>query len=119
MINSSDIQGILTDEIPELGKLLPYGKEEGDLYKCLKAFTKYTHAKMYADDEEAIQNCFKVAGRLYRNGNNRVKTAIENTFVYTVSDLAMTGSGNYKELKQRIPATLYTLYINQMSCSAA
>lgn len=62
-----------------------------------------------------VHTCMNLASRLYLDGNEPVKNAVENIFVYSFSALQLSCTkAEWNLLKSDIPSPLYSAYLRQV-----
>lgn len=108
----------LTDEIerviPTLHDPLHTPACEKSIYKKMGVLSRYVAEKACGNEMAAVKRAFYLVDELYQQGNNAVKGAIENVFVFSLSNtLCRLGSGR-KRVLGLIPITLFTLYMKQV-----
>lgn len=111
MINQLEIPMFLEDALPELSGTLNLDKNK-NAYSSIGVLTKFTQEKVSAHDYNAVKRCFSLADTLYEKGNNAVKAAVENVFVFSFTNIFQGDSSCV--LRSIVPMTLYSLYISQV-----
>ncbi len=86
-----------------------------NVYKDLQQFTNYTRQAVDQHNYTLAKKCFCLADSLYTNGDRIVRNAIENIFVFAFSSFIPRDSIEKIILKSFIPATLYALYVKQVT----
>ena len=99
--------------MPELAAICHQEKPR-NVYDIVRQMLKYTKSQMIRHNVQAAQKCMKLAEQLYYKGNNAIKNAIENVYVYSFSHAFLSDSNMDKEIAQVIPASLYRLYKKQV-----
>jgi len=110
-------------EVPRyLGRLLPVallqpklGHINMNIYKDLQRFADYTKNAVGQHNYALAKRCFRLAEKLYANGDAIVKNAVENIFVYSFSSIIPPDGLDRIILKSYIPVTLYALYVKQIN----
>ena len=88
-----------------------------NIYKELQHFTDYTRQAILQHNYALVKRCFRLADRLYTQGDTVVKSAIENTFIFSFSSFMSRDNVEKLILKSFIPDRLYSLYLKQISKS--
>ena len=110
-------------EVPGyLGRLLPstmiepgLGHINMNIYKDLQHFTDYTRQAVDEHNYALAKRCFRLAEKLYDDGDAIVKNAVENIFVFSFSSIIPQDGVERIILKSYIPVTLYALYVKQIN----
>lgn len=112
MICENELPQIVEHEIPELsGKI---SDKHCNLHETLYILREHAHAKMEEENFGAVKQCMAVAENLYQKGNQSVKNAIENVYVYSFSSMLFNDTEKRKALLGLIPITLYSVFVQQM-----
>ena len=113
MINQLEIPMYLEESLPEIKKEFPVAADK-NAFKSMNALVHFTCDNIETHNYSRVKKCFKIAEKLYAKGNDCVRNAVQNIFVFSFTRMFQT----YPEEKQRllliIPITLYTLYIAQV-----
>lgn len=114
MISQYEVPGLLKEELPRLqSKLYPmHGML--DVYRSVHDFTDYTRAAVQEHHIHTVRKCFRLAERLYRQGDTIVKLCIENIFVYAFSSFTADDRLEKLILQSFIPANLKAVYLKQV-----
>lgn len=73
----------------------------------------YTGKEIDAHHFKTVKTCFAVAEHLYENGDLLVKNAVENSYVYSFTNLLHNHPKERNTILSIVPITLYSLYIRQ------
>jgi hypothetical protein len=111
-MNQYEVSAEIADEIPEIQKEIVRAPVFGSVYMSIKVLTNYMlqHHQLLQ-----VERCMKLADKIYNKGNKLVKTAVENVFIFSFSNL----QGNctrreWQEIQTKMPVTLFSLYIQQI-----
>lgn len=113
MINQDELQGYVEKEIPELAGLVEKAKCR-NAYDMMREMVKYTGNQLMANNVTAAKKCLNLAEQLYIKGNNAIRNAIENVFVYSFSHSFFYDDAKKKSLMRILPIFLYELYKKQL-----
>lgn len=113
MINQYEVPALIEDAIPELRKPLHQFPAVFHVYETVTCLSNYTRKQLEERNYSLAGRCLSVAGRLYERGNQVVKSAIEEHFLPALSALPVTNAIYRIKLYSLIPASLYTLFIQQ------
>jgi len=111
-MNQYEVSAEIADKIPEIQKEIVRAPVFGSVYMSVKVLTNYMlqHHQLWQ-----VERCMKLADRIYNKGNKLVKTAIENVFIFSFSNLQGSCSRReWQEIQTRMPVTLFSLYIQQI-----
>ena len=81
--------------------------------QCLTDFTlKIAHQH----NIKMLKRCFTAAERLYIKGNEMIKNAIDNVFIYSFSELFAdcTDRRERRKIQAVMPSYLYSAYVQQI-----
>ena len=113
MINQYEVPALIEDAVPELRKPLHQFPAVYHVYETVTCLSNYTRKQLEAHNYSLAGRCLSVAARLYERGNQVVKGAIEQHFLPALSGIPVTDAINRIKLYSLIPASLYTLFIQQ------
>ena len=117
MITQYEVPSLLREELPQLaGKIQPTNVMI-DVYKSVNYFTNYAKEAVRDHHFNLAKKCFILAEKLYRNGDNIVRMAIENIFVYSFSSFMPIDRIEKLILQSIIPASLNAVYLKQVTSS--
>lgn len=112
MINQYELAGFLEQELPEY-KTTWQDKTKSP-YTTMQALLQVTSQKIEENDFKGVKKCLKTVSELHERGNNIVKNAVENIYIYSFANLIYSAGTGKAKLFALVPITLYTLYINQL-----
>ena len=114
-MNQYEVPALIADQFPETSGDIVYLATIGNIYQTMTVFSRFMLKKAIAHQFNKVIKCLQLAEHMYTHGNDAVKNAVENTFVYSLSQVSQCC--NKKEwalVKSHIPAPLYTIYIKQV-----
>jgi hypothetical protein len=114
MITQYEVPTYLTQILPAFACKPQIGSLSMNVYKEMQHFTDYTRTAIEEHNLILVKKCFRLADKLYGQGDAIVKNAIENIFVYSFSSFFSRKTVEKMILKSFIPATLYALYTKQL-----
>ena len=103
----------LEEAVPEISKEVKLNTAVS-AYKLMSELVNFTCNNIGAHNYRVVKRCFQVADKLYNNGNETVKTAVNNVFVYSFTKMFQAYSSEKNRLFALIPISLYSLYIKQV-----
>jgi hypothetical protein len=108
------------DEIqPWIGNQLPQLKEDlgttHTLYQSIQVLTDYTKRMALAHDFKMVARCMALVTKIYNKGNNLVRDAVENVFVYSFSSMMQAcNTAEWRITQSYMPSELYAVYLRQV-----
>ncbi|VXB49132.1 MULTISPECIES: DUF7674 family protein [Chryseobacterium] len=111
-----------TDTVREIIKLIPESQEEfKDSYKTktpfmvISVFTKQIKKLIKDHDQKVLMKSITKMNLLYSKGDQALKNAIENIFVYSLDSLTFCCEPSYKDLIfAQMSPTLQNNYLRQV-----
>lgn len=111
-----------TDAVREIIKLIPESQEEfKDSYKTktpfmvISVFTKQIKKLIKDHDQKILMKSIIKMNLLYSKGDQALKNAIENIFVYSLDSLTFCCEPSYKNLIfEKMSPTLQNNYLRQV-----
>jgi len=104
MITETEVPDVLGGELPELRTELE--KNNNDIFKTFRCFYNYTKRCAETGNINKLKSCFAIAAKLLRKGNNAVKSAVENVYVFSVSSLIEIVSPVQQMVNKILPLSL-------------
>ncbi|HXS35055.1 MAG TPA: hypothetical protein VN721_00030 [Flavipsychrobacter sp.] len=114
MINQFEVPMYLKEALPEIEQDLNHTDNPANAYQSIHIFLDYTFRKVKEHNMAVVKKCFSVAEKLYSKGNNVVKCAVENIFVFSLSHLPAENPNDKKMIMGLIPGSLYSIYMQQV-----
>ncbi|HWY38958.1 MAG TPA: hypothetical protein VNY73_10395 [Bacteroidia bacterium] len=121
MIIESEVREIISNEFPEL-KIENSAQARSSIYTTMQCFADFTKDVVQEGDISKVKTCFKIAEKMLDDGNNIVKNAIENvyvysigTFVYTIETIFILSPANCIQLKELFNGSLRKEYYKQVT----
>ena len=114
-MNIYEVPAVIEDELPAVKEELRKDCPAGNIHAVLKVLVKYTRRMISLHDLPAVNRCMSLADKLYNRGNNLVKNAIENVFVYAFSGMRSACDGSeWRLIQAKMPVSLHSLYVKQI-----
>lgn len=114
-MNQYEVPALMADELPEIKHELKHLSVLGNINTAMHILADFTNHMIVEHNYAMVQKCMNLANRIYTKGNNLIRNAVENVFVYSFSTLRATcNRTEWKLLQARMPVTLYSLYVNQL-----
>jgi len=113
MLHQEDLTEYIHHEMPELSGIV---REETapSVYNIVRHMLKYTKSQVIRHNLDAAKKCMTLAEQLYYKGNNAIKNAIENVFIFSFSHTFFLDEDKRKEIMSILPDSLYKLYRKQL-----
>lgn len=111
-----------TEAIQEIIKVAPESKEEfQEVYKTknsfmvINVFTKHIKNLIGKGDIKILLKSLNKMNELYKKGDQSLRDAIENVFIYSLDGLTFSCTNAYKNLIfSKIPKDLCRVYLKQV-----
>ena len=114
-MNQYEAAAQIADEIPEIQKEIVRAPVFGSAYLSVKVLAAYTCNMLQQHQLRQVQRCMLLAEKIYNKGNQLVKTAIENVFIFSFSNMKVSCSRQeWLEIQGKMPTVLFSLYIQQV-----
>ncbi|MBO9634734.1 MAG: hypothetical protein J7578_16590 [Chitinophagaceae bacterium] len=117
MITRYEVPVLLKESIPGLENTCIPTRASLEIYVAMSSFTDYTRNAVDNHDMNLAKRCFSLAEKLYREGDSLVRMLIENCFVYSFSLFMPKDRHELRMVESMIPASLYNVYVEQVSAS--
>ncbi|WP_153798502.1 DUF7674 family protein [Foetidibacter luteolus] len=115
-MNQYEVPALMADELPEIKTDLKHLPVLGNVNSAMRILADFTSRMIKQGNYVMVRKCMRLADRMYSRGNNLVRTAVENVFVFSFSSLKLScNRSEWRFLQARMPVTLYSLYINQVN----
>jgi hypothetical protein len=117
MITEIQVRKILQREFPEMncgGETL---SNPNNVYKTIACFVDFTRQLIDKGNINSVKRCLKLAERMLDDGNNTVKNAIENVYVYSLGIVIDLSVPTTNKLKKIFNGSLKKEYYRQVSAS--
>lgn len=115
-ITENDVLDILGSELPEINPLLEKTAIPGSVYNVMQTFVDFTKQLLLTGDLKEVKHCFNIAETLILEGNNTVRNAIENVYVYSIGTVVALSSLKTNALKDLFTGPLRKEF-NKQVCS--
>ena len=115
MITRYEVPVLLKESIPGLDRTCISTKASLEIYVAMNSFSDYTRAAVESHNMNLAKRCFAMAEKLYKEGDGLVKMLIENCFVFSFSLFMPRDRNEMLIVESIIPASLYNLYVKQVS----
>ena len=106
MLNANEFYLILSKKVPEITPELEKVADQKSPYKLAQCFAGFTTRSIKSGDNNTTLKCFKLAEHILKDGNDRVKNAIENIYMYSV----IKEIRDQKKIINTIPVSLTSKY---------
>ena len=97
MINEEDLYPLLGNRLPGLQAEINNMGDSACPYKLAAFFAVYTKRLIAARNYREVKKCFSEAEELFRNGCPTIKDAMENVYIFSVSNTIGRGHKLYEE----------------------
>lgn len=117
VITENEVPDILGEDLPEINFELEKVSARANIYNVLQSFAAYTNRCADLGNIKKLRSCFVTAEKLMSKGNNLVKSAMENVYVFSVSSLLELVSPIQEQVKKMFPDNLKKAYTKQIVAS--
>ena len=112
MINQFEMPMYIEDAVPEIKVYDNHTRVNP--YNAMSALLQFTSNNIKAHNYNAVKRSFNVADKLYCKGDNVVKNAVQNVFIFSFSSIFQNNPDEKKQLMSLLPGTLYAAYLSQV-----
>lgn len=114
-MNSYEVPAIIEDALPDIKDEWGDKNVLGNINATMLVLVKYTRKMMHLHNLPAVVRCMRLADKIYNKGNDLVKNAVENVFVYAFSGIkACCDAPEWRRVQAGMPITLYSIYVRQI-----
>ncbi len=117
MITENEVPDILGEELPEINCELEKLPNANNVYKTMECFVGFTKQLISKGKLKEVKHCFIIAERMLNEGNNTVKNAIENVYVYSMGTVVALSTLTTNQLKEIFNGSLRKEYNKQVCTS--
>ena len=117
MITENEVSDILGEELPEINNELERLPNLNSVYKTMECFVDFTKQLISRGDFKEVKHCFTIAEKMLINGNNTVKSAIENVYIYSLGTVVALSVLKTNRLKEIFNGSLKKEYVKQVCAS--
>ena len=114
MICQDELPGYMGEALPELSSELCDKEKCKNVYSTIHVLVDHTNEEIVKGNIGRVKKYFSVAEKLYDKGDDAVKKAIENVYVFSLSHFLSHDSRKRDVLIGLLPVGLYTIYLGQM-----
>lgn len=115
MFNQFEVPAYIAGNLPEMRTELALANASTSAYQSIRVLTDYTRRMALEHEFKTVEKCMSLVQKLYQKGNNIVRSAIENIFIYSFSTLmSHCNSVEWRIVQSYMPTELYSLYIQQV-----
>jgi len=113
MISQKQLSEYIKNSLPELSAQCNKAACRNP-YDFAKQMLRYTQAQLAKNNMAMVKKCLRLACSLYEKGNQTVRNAIDNVYVFSFSHAILNSSKRHEEVIQAMPPVLYNLYARQV-----
>ncbi len=117
MIKETDILDLLGNELPEINPSLEKTEDVSNIYRAMTCFANFTKYLVSKGDFNEVKHCFNVAEKMLKDGNNAVKNAIENGYLFSISSILDRTTPVALKVKSLLTDSLMKEYRRQLTTS--
>ena len=118
-MNQYEVPSYLQDALPEMREVLVkqgVSSNMFDPYESVQCLTDFTLKIAHQHNIKMLKRCFTAAERLYTRGNEIIKNAINNVFIYSFSMLFSECADRQERIRIQavMPPYLFSAYVQQI-----
>ncbi|MDX2001622.1 MAG: hypothetical protein SFW35_04280 [Chitinophagales bacterium] len=117
MITEKEVPDLIASQVPSLRSRL--NAIPDSVYKSIQSFTDHTKWLIEQGNRQAVKACFRTAERLLMEGDNAVRCAIQNVYIYSISRLLEVNGPDAKALRSLMGHETKREYLRQLNCCQA
>lgn len=111
MIYCDEVKSYIDKEVPELASTVT---SPCNIYQTLHLIFDFTKQKISEQNLSVVKKCFGLIEQLYKTGDTKVRHAVENVYVFALENIIYVNCEQKRELEDMMPASLYSVYIQQV-----
>lgn len=116
-IEENEVIDLLGNEFPTINETLEKTAHANNIYKAIQCFADFTKQLIAKGNLNEVKHCFNVAEQMLQNGNNNVKNAIENVYVYSLGTVIALSTLTTNHIKELFTGELRKEYNKQVCAS--
>jgi len=114
-MNTFEVPALIEDELPAIKNEWKYEQALNNVNAAMLGLVRYTKRMISMHDLPAVVKCMRLADKIYEKGNELVKNAVENVFVFAFSGMRNgCNKVEWKVIQARMPMGLYSIYVKQI-----
>ncbi len=86
-ITENEVLLLLSNELPQIEAELKNSFTQANVYNIISCFADITRHMAKVGDLKEVKHCFNIAEKLWIAGNGTVKNAIENGYLFSLSNV--------------------------------
>lgn len=116
-LDEVEVLDLLGNEFPALNYELEKTANGTSLYKTVQCFADFTKTLVNQQNFAEVKHCFRVAEKMLKEGNGIVRNAIENCFVFSVTNMLDVAGTAGSRAKMLLTELLKKEYSRQVSAA--
>jgi len=113
MIQPNEIEPYLDSRLPDMPHCSHTDKASNHIYETITTLANWMKDRFVSHDIKSVKKIFQVAEYLYIKGDPKVKSSIENVFIYALSSMMPTERTARRSLQAIIPIQIFSVYVQQ------
>jgi hypothetical protein len=115
MLNQYEVSNFITFRLPEVKLEISRTGAEPTAYQSIQVVADYAKRMALEHDFKMVKKCMNLVQKLYEKGNNLVRNAVENIFIFSFSSMLSNCSiVEWRIVQSYMPEDLYSLYVKQI-----
>lgn len=92
-------------------------EKQEDIYKRMQRFADLTKIMIYNNQADRVKKCFVIAEKLLQTGNNELKNAVLNVYLFSISSYLELQGEDGRQILNYFPELLRQEYNHQIIAS--
>jgi hypothetical protein len=109
-ITENEVLSLLSNELPQLDAEIKSMSNKVSIYTVINCFADVTKHMAKVGNLKEVRHCFNIAEKIWISGNNTVKNAIENSYLFSLSGILDLNS----KIKEMLCTPLRKEYYKQV-----
>ena len=115
MLNQYEVPAYIACKLPQVKKELSHPGAPLSAYQSMQVLTDYTKRMALEHDFKMVEKCMNLVEVLYAKGNDLVRNAVENVFIFSFSSImSRCNIVEWRMVQSYMPTGLYALYVQQV-----
>lgn len=115
MLNQYEVPAYIACKLPQVKKELSHPGSSLSAYQSMQVLADYTKRMALEHDFKMVEKCMNLVEILYAKGNDLVRNAVENVFIFSFSSImSRCNIVEWRMVQSYMPTDLYALYVQQV-----
>ncbi|HWV74475.1 MAG TPA: hypothetical protein VN040_22305 [Pseudosphingobacterium sp.] len=110
-----EISAIMAAALPTLFSETRNSRLMSNINGIMKSVVIFTRRMLIKHDLNSVETCMALIYEIYKEGDRKIKTAIERVYIFSFSSLRKEcSSQEWNDITNNMPRPLYNIYIKQL-----